>query len=361
MDTEQIPLSPGALTTSRFVTSRVTANDIVLLVRFKAMGFTLAMPLLGAATVAHALDGKSVLALLGSTAAFHCFAYVTNDVIDLPVDRTEPLRRDYPLVRGILSPRQALAFALLMIPLGFAFTMLAGGGAQAYLAYLSALVAMTIYNLYGKRCFFPPLTDLVQGIGWSALLIYGALVGQGAPGKLTWLAALYVCLFIVMINGMHGSLRDLENDLRFGAKTTAHMLGARTHEGKLHIPIGLVIYTLLLESTLTGLLLVPSVRNWAVYYGDLAERAVIAALLAWVVSVGLLVFGIKLSRNGEVMIVAGMLHLLIAFGALIAVLSFSMSANLLLVILLIYFAPLLASTIMWRAVRTGLKRLRGQA
>ena len=296
MDTEQIPLSPGALTTSRFVTSRVTANDIVLLVRFKAMGFTLAMSLLGAATVAHALDGKSVLALLGAAAAFHCFAYVTNDVIDLPVDRTEPLRRDYPLVRGIISPRQALAFALLMIPLGFAFTMLAGG-AQAYLVYISALVAMTIYNLYGKRCFFPPLTDLVQGIGWSALLVYGALLAQEEPSKLTWLAALYVCLFIIMINGVHGSLRDLENDLRFNAKTTAHMLGARTQQDKLHIPIGLVIYTLLLESTLTGLLLVPSVRNWAAYYGDWAERAVVATLLAWVVSVGLLVFGIKVDEE----------------------------------------------------------------
>ena len=102
--------------------------------RFPVMGVSALLPLLGAATLNPHPNAAQVLGLLGAALAFHNFAYVFNDVIDLPVDRTEPLRAECPLVKGTVKPWQALAFAGLMIPLAFGLTAMLGGPPRAFLA-----------------------------------------------------------------------------------------------------------------------------------------------------------------------------------------------------------------------------------
>ena len=85
---------------------------------------------------------------------------------------------------------------------------------------------MAVYDVWGKRSAAPVLTDLVQGLSWAALLWWGALtVGDPTPAT-TWLAAGTVA-FILLANGVHGSLRDLANDARCGARSTALTFGAR--------------------------------------------------------------------------------------------------------------------------------------
>ncbi len=86
---------------------------------------------------------------------------------------------------------------------------------------------MGAYNLWGKRCYFPPLTDAIQGCAWGSLAIYAPLALGEAPGVLAWTVAVYVAVFTLLFNGVHGSLRDLANDFSTGARTTAIVLGAR--------------------------------------------------------------------------------------------------------------------------------------
>jgi 4-hydroxybenzoate polyprenyltransferase len=195
-------------------------------IRFSALGATAILPLLGAASVAPRIEPALLLGLLAAALLFHCFAYVLNDVIDLPIDRLEPQRATFPLVRGMVSPAQALAFALAQVPLAFALTAWLGGGPAAFGALALAFALMAVYNLWGKRAPFPPLTDLAQGLGWAALLVYGAALA-GPPAPLTAALAAFEVVFILLINGVHGPLRDLANDLRCGARTTAILLGAR--------------------------------------------------------------------------------------------------------------------------------------
>ena len=195
-------------------------------IRFSALGATAILPLLGAASVAPRIEPALLLGLLAAALLFHCFAYVLNDVIDLPIDRLEPQRATFPLVRGMVSPAQALAFALAQVPLAFALTAWLGGGPAAFGALALAFALMTVYNLWGKRAPFPPLTDLAQGLGWAALVVYGAALA-GPPTPLTAALAAFEVVFILLINGVHGPLRDLANDLRCGARTTAILLGAR--------------------------------------------------------------------------------------------------------------------------------------
>jgi 4-hydroxybenzoate polyprenyltransferase len=178
-----------------------------------------------------------VAGILAGAWCFHVFPYVVNDIIDLPIDRTEPLRTKYPLVRGEVRQRTAIAIAVthLILVLTVTYALLVSTAAELTMA--TALALMTIYNLWGKKCAFPPATDFIQGLAWGALSVWGTLVAGGSIGMDT-LLVLNVTTYIVLINGVHGSLRDLENDGVVGARTTALLLGARPlAEGVFFLPL----------------------------------------------------------------------------------------------------------------------------
>ena len=58
-----------------------------LFVRLSALGTTLAVVLLGAASVSPALPWATAAVLVIVAVGFHVYFFVSNDVIDLPVDR----------------------------------------------------------------------------------------------------------------------------------------------------------------------------------------------------------------------------------------------------------------------------------
>ena len=205
-------------------------------VRTAYFGFTVMLVVLGAGLAVDEIGGRLLLGLLLSAACFQVYSYVLNDVIDLPVDASQPRRASDPLVRGLsgegLSRRSGLVIALLPLPLAALVTLWLGGNAEAWLCLGAAYLGLGQYNLWGKRFAAPPLTDFVQGCGWAALALYGARI---AAPDLAWpllidrmlpLLALTVGL-IVLITGVHGGLRDLVNDLRQGRTNASAFLGAR--------------------------------------------------------------------------------------------------------------------------------------
>jgi 4-hydroxybenzoate polyprenyltransferase len=249
-------------------------------IRFPAFGFTAMLPLLGAATATPRVDARQLAGLIGVALAFHCFSYVQNDVIDLPIDRRQPLRSQDLLVRGVVRPGTALTFALMQVLPALAITAWFGAQRWAYLALGTAFICMTIYNLWGKRAIFPPATDLAQGLAWAALVIYGSTIGTGRPGILTACVFTFVVAYVVLINGVPGSLRDLANDLGCGMRSTATLLGARPRDAtRLLIPRRLVVYAFSLHFFLFALLLWVLLGNW-LGYGVVAWALTLAALLA---------------------------------------------------------------------------------
>src|SRR5262245_47683820 len=96
-------------------------------VRIHFVGFSALWPILGAASVKPNLDRSDLAVLLTVTACFHIFGTLLNDAVDLPVDRHQPSRARDPLVRGVLSPVQAVAIAGAMVPGAF----LAAGAVDA--------------------------------------------------------------------------------------------------------------------------------------------------------------------------------------------------------------------------------------
>ena len=76
---------------------------LIRLLHLTIFGFSGMLPLLGVATVFPAVSIMDIALLLLVALVFHNFAYLLNDVVDLPIDRTQPTRADYPLVRGPMN------------------------------------------------------------------------------------------------------------------------------------------------------------------------------------------------------------------------------------------------------------------
>ncbi|MGQ0647341.1 MAG: UbiA family prenyltransferase [Gemmatimonadaceae bacterium] len=233
--------------TSRARLTRL-ADDIYLTLHVAAMGFTLVLPLLGAAVANVSPEPGRVLTLLGIALSFHLFAYWFNDVVDLPLDRTEPLRRDDPLVRGAISPRTMVILAWLQLPVMTAIAIAGAIPVRASVTLAVAVGCLAAYDVWGKRVATPIVTDAVQGTGWAGLLLVGVpgdLPLSGPPLA----AAGIVLLYVLLINGIVGPLRDLANDLARGARTTAILLGARPSGAGVRLSPTAASYAMLLHAT----------------------------------------------------------------------------------------------------------------
>jgi 4-hydroxybenzoate polyprenyltransferase len=207
--------------------------DVDRFVRLHYFAFTSMLILLGvAASAAQPGDAWRIGALLLIGASFHIHGYVMNDVIDLDLDKTQARRARDPLVRGAISKRAASVFALVQLPLAALLCWRMRVGTQAGAVLVAAFAMAVVYNVWGKRCPIPPLTDLVQGLSWAALAAFAALAVEPLAlrdpvrGQIVPIVA-HGAGFILLINGIHGGLRDLATDGAMGMRTSALFFGAR--------------------------------------------------------------------------------------------------------------------------------------
>jgi 4-hydroxybenzoate polyprenyltransferase len=225
--------------------------DVQHFLRVEYLPFAMSLPLLGAASVSGRISLGRIIALLGAALAFHIYTGITNDLADLPLDRTQPMRAEYPLVKGTIRPWQALMIALIQIPIAAALTALQNGGAWAYAALGLGLVSITVYNVWGKRTPFPVVTDLVQGIAFASMALYGAAV-SGSITPVTWIVFVSIVAWMMQTN-LLGGLRDLASDYNHGARTTPILLGARPKDsGQIH-PRAMRVYAYEWETVMIGL------------------------------------------------------------------------------------------------------------
>jgi hypothetical protein len=125
-----------------------------------------------------------------------------------------------------------LAISLVPVPFTILVSFLLGVNGFAWVALAIALALAIVYNLWGKKLRFPPLTDLVQGVAWTSLAVYAGLAAAPHVDFATLIERglplyAYGVGFILLINGIHGGLRDLWTDTTYGQKTTARHFGAK--------------------------------------------------------------------------------------------------------------------------------------
>lgn len=306
--------------------------------RFSVLGFSLILPLAGAATVSAQVSSAQIAALLAVSFAFHIFGYVSNDVFDLPIDRTEPLRAGSPLVRGLVTPRVAFAIAMIPVPFAAALHLAAGGDPGAAAVLMTGMGLGWIYNAYGKKIAAPLVSDVVQAAAWVALALYGALTMRSAlTVSFGWLAA-SVFLYVLLINGLHGGLRDIANDARHGAKTTAILLGAReTGDGRLMVPRSLTVYGLALHVLILIAGILAVVERW--------PAAAIAIAIAHAFLLTLARRALRVAADRAAVVRAGFAHLFLSIGVVFVPFALFASRALAATIVAVYAIPVVVLAI----------------
>jgi 4-hydroxybenzoate polyprenyltransferase len=298
------------------VTRRANLTTLVTFLRFEYLSVALIFPLLGAATAPNRLTGFHLLGILGGAFAFHIYVSLLNDIIDLPLDRTNPARAAYPLVSGRISPGTALLITLIQIPIAAAITYWQSGSLTAYLAMALALGMMTIYDVWGKWSPLPPAVDVIQGVGFSSLVLYGAALSGGLT-PLSWLAFALGIIWMVIIN-LLGGLRDLHSDLAFGVNTTPIYFGVRPAGREQSIPPFVSYYGYLLQAMMIvgGILLI--LGSYQRYPGWLMMILGTLSLLGGVIALFFLAttFGAA-ARDRDTMVLAGLRYIGTSAGALL--------------------------------------------
>lgn len=278
--------------------------------RVSMIGTTFLAPALGILSASNTIRLRVVVATFLVAMAIHIAMYVLNDIVDLEIDRTAPRRALSPLVRGAISRRAAGVIVAVAVVSAFSLDrLLLGYEIWRESALALVFAALTVYNLYGKKFHFPPLTDLIQGIGCGMAVLYGTLA-SGGINLLSWAEAVFMAVYIAMANGIHGSLRDVENDHAHGVRSTAILLGVRTDDRGLLLPVRLRAYGLALQAALgicAALALAESARrthhvSLGLYLG------VICILFSFV----LLVRAFSYARSFSRLILAGAAHLVVA-------------------------------------------------
>lgn len=317
----------------------LTLKRVSRFLRLAAAGATVAIPLLGAVTARNETGLELILGIAAVGLAHHVFSFVLNDVVDLPIDRTEPRRSPSPLVQGLVSPRVATIVALFAGLLGLALSAHFGASLRAQALLVASYLFVTAYDLWGKKTPIPPLIDMIQGVGWALLAWYGAELAGGATA-ITAVFALFLVGYITLANGIHGGLRDLENDLSHNARTTAIFLGAVALPGGGAVcPRALRRYAFTLDSwnaIVVGVMIVTlGYQGWTLAYATTAwlTLAVASARLLHKALIG--------AHDRRTMMVLGTSHLIVSFAVAVAVLLPVAPPAIALFVLVVYVSPLL--------------------
>lgn len=153
------------------------------------------------------------------------FAFMINDVEDAPDDALDPAKaRRNPVSAGLLSPRPARAWSLLVA--GLAAPLYAALGPGPFAAGSACLLLAWMYSWRPIRLKAIPVADLVSHAamlaGLQFLAAYWAFEG-GPPGH--WVFPLLMVLAISLYGQLFNELRDLDGDLRAGVTHTASYFG----------------------------------------------------------------------------------------------------------------------------------------
>jgi len=214
-------------------------RDYIELTRLFNMGLTAVAPVLGALSMwdvgSLELWRLCVLFLIGSMS--HIYGFVINDVIDIRLDKLSKDLSARPLVRGSITRRAAVIFAISCMIGSFLLSLVFFSDMFRYLVLAGILFIAyflaTVYNIASKKY---PGMDLVLASAIFFFILFGAWT-IGAPTTLAYLVALIGGIQVLFMNMINGAIKDIDHDKQGSANTVAIRLGARVQAGTMVLPL----------------------------------------------------------------------------------------------------------------------------
>jgi len=236
-------------------------RDYIELTRLFNMGLTAVAPVLGALSMwdvgSLELWRLCVLFLIGSMS--HIYGFVINDVIDIRLDKLSKDLSARPLVRGSITRRAAVIFAVSCMIGSFLLSLVFFSDMFRYLVLAGILFIAyflaTVYNIASKKY---PGMDLVLASAIFFFILFGAWT-IGAPTNLAYIVAVIGGIQVLFMNMINGAIKDIDHDKQGSANTVAIRLGARVQAGTMVLPLSFKSTGYLIEVIRIVLIFLPFV------------------------------------------------------------------------------------------------------
>lgn len=192
-------------------------KDYLKLGRLFGASTTFGCILLGAftsTTSATVLDaGKLLLIVIFA----HGYMGSINEYWHVEEDKKNPQFQYKPLVRGDITPRNAMIFILFCFIMMFLLSTVFYPTLSSLIAIILVTIFGTFYTVKGK--YIAWLYDFSPSIGAFFLIIYGATT-KGEITSITIVAA--ICAFFISVySEWIGGMKDVDIDRKFNVPTTA--------------------------------------------------------------------------------------------------------------------------------------------
>ncbi len=284
--------------------------------RLPLIGLTEVIVYVGAASGNAGGSWQPLLLAFAVGLALHLTVFILNDVIDAEIDRTDPRRAHTPIAAGQIGERTALLISLASSVVGAVALLAARDPAKPLVFYGAATVGFVVYDIYGKRFVLPPVMDVIQGLAWASLALMSASL-NGEIGIASILLAVSICLYICVLNGIIGSLRDAANDISHHAITTAaFFLKGRLRNAGDGLPRVYIWYGVALE-ILHAVACVAGVCALAVQMGRGIEMYAATSISAGVFCILLLAGALTQYSQRRLVWVCGFVYSILAFWAIV--------------------------------------------
>lgn len=284
-------------------------NSIANFLRFEYLPGTLIPPFFGALASGVLMKWWLNIGFIAVVLTYHIYGSLQNDLIDLPRDKTNPDRANYPLVKGTISSRVAFLLMCLQPLLLLCFLYLLQAPLAAYMSIAIALFTITIYNFLNKKSKYPIVMDIIQSVAFCTPIFFGASFA-GNISIVIYFSFFISFIWMTFLN-LLGGIRDLHSDYSFGVNTSPISLGSRPLSEKLiYISAATSAYGYILHllTLVGGLLLI--VTNTFNYSPDATMLLIFLVVLYGIFSSCLLIIFFRASSiNHLAMLAAGYLYL----------------------------------------------------
>lgn len=235
-------------------------REYILLTRMRLWFYTGFIPVSGALAMGMIeIRQLALLYIIGCLA--HIRGFTMNDLFDREFDKNSPFVMSRPLAKGTISRTSALiliGISLLMTWFIIAVSFLNWGTA---LMALAAPLLGAAYNLAGKKILG---SDVILAMSFFCVCLTGSFSVSTEVTSAAILISLFWAFNVLYLNLIAG-LKDLEFDMKSGAKTLAIALGGRAKREivKISKPLKFTLFLIWLSQTaiISALFLNPRLQD----------------------------------------------------------------------------------------------------
>ncbi|MCD6513181.1 MAG: UbiA prenyltransferase family protein [Thermoplasmata archaeon] len=253
------------------------------LMRLPGLGGLAIPPVFGAISVGvYSIEKLAILFVIGSLATI--FGFVLNDYADVELDKLVPELRNKPLVKGVISRKDAVAICMISTILSFFLIFYLWRGEELNELKFAAATVITIagvlgtvYNIYGKKLVG---SDFFVALSMSFLFLFGAL-SFSKPTMLTWIIFMLTFNQTLHMNAVEGGIKDADHDFIMGVKNIALLSGVKVENGEIFIPWHFRIFGMLIRLLSVFLVFLPFIYGMKYEIWQIALLALLMASVLW--------------------------------------------------------------------------------